>query len=674
MPSERLRGRDAAKGFGDEFEKRGEAEVKDKWKGIADALYSEDPLDWERVVGKFDSKDLDSARSKIDDFLLEMGALGKLDEEQMVGLRDTLHGTIGDMEERNLLEMYHADAIQENVQFELRRKQAIEESTIAAERFLNSFDGIIGEQSQNHLEQDFRGIAAAMESSDWTKFERGFADLPAMQARVHDVTDAMAGAGRVSEESATVIRRNIDDFVTGEQRSRDAIEEAKRSAEAFRISYAGIVEEHAKAKLEEGFRGIARAMSEMDWRPMARGFRDMGSMRTEVERVGSAMFNMGRITEEQLGFVIKSLEEASLRMEDFGNQTDAAGKKGLSLSGIFKGIVSFFTTGNILVKIMVLLIASAAGQMAALGSGITSTIVALAASLVNAGGAIIPLAAGFAGIVLSLALAKTELKDMYATMPAFHQAVVNLKDAWTDQARAFGQAWSGSLTKLVTDLNRAVDGSSFGTGLGRAMAGITTAFDTVINSPGFHVFMQAMSTTIPQAVQFIGTGFASLFGTLITLLGAAAPMTRIMAGEFQQWASGIQKTVAAAAASGELQRFLQVAHDSLKTVLDLVGSVGHALGVLFQTGGGAGNQLLTMLTGVINKFNAWAQTMGGQNALETFFAHGIEVMKAIEPLITGLAKGLASLVTPQAIANLGRIHDGYGRDTSGTRPVARRHQ
>jgi phage-related protein len=68
--------------FSDGWKKRLESSMGDQWEALMDAMYSNDKVDWDRLIGKFDTKDLDSASEKIQLFIEQMRAGGKLTKKQ----------------------------------------------------------------------------------------------------------------------------------------------------------------------------------------------------------------------------------------------------------------------------------------------------------------------------------------------------------------------------------------------------------------------------------------------------------------------------------------------------------------------------------------------------------------------------------------------------------------
>jgi phage-related protein len=92
----------------------------------------------------------------------------------------------------------------------------------------------------------------------------------------------------------------------------------------------------------------------------------------------------------------------------------------------------------------------------------------------------------------------------------------------------------------------------------------------------------------------------------------------------------------------------------------LIRSTGSALNTLFKSGADEGLTLLTMLTGVVDKWNEWMQSVQGQASLDQFFANSIAIMQAFVPILTGIRDMFSNLITEDSIARFAELSESIG--------------
>lgn len=131
--SARKAGEANADDFADGWNKRIKAEVGDRWESMLDAMYRDTPLDWSKLIGKFDTTDLDRADVQIHDFMNRMQAAGKLNQKQYDeisrSVREVIKNKIQEQfvqADLNDLTRAHTDALADNIRFDKARSdQAI---------------------------------------------------------------------------------------------------------------------------------------------------------------------------------------------------------------------------------------------------------------------------------------------------------------------------------------------------------------------------------------------------------------------------------------------------------------------------------------------------------------------------------------------------------------------
>lgn len=506
--------------------------VADKWEAMLNAMYTNNPLDWDKLIGKFDTSDLDAAEEDITHFMIRMRAEGKLTRDEYARVTQAVRAAIKEriqegfvQEDLAKLTRDHTEAIKENIRFDKIRAQ---------------------EATKN----------------------------------VAEITKAHTEALKQNAE--------IDKHIT------------------------------AELKKQQDFRRdhlfLSAALNKLD--------RTRHGLITQAVR---SMFDMKRATSD-------------------------THKEGGILHGVFEKIrVSWLRTDST-VRTVLSLILAAAGPMAVALSGAAGSATAIVSSLAMAAGSVVPLGTAFAGMGVMVALAVSGMDDMLARFPQIIDSANAVGDAWQAQAARFGQEWGPALDGLLNTLSTRLSEFDFGTSFGRAMAQITQAFTDVINAPAFTAFMRAMETDIPASVASFGQGIASLADGLMSMMAAAAPVAKLLGDDFARWAGEISNALNASRESGEMTALFMRMRESLLAVLDLAGSLGKALLTLFDLGSESGNRMIRSLAGIVDQFNAWAQTEAGRQKILEWFDNAERIIRALEPVVVGVGKALDILVTPFAIA------------------------
>lgn len=298
---------------------------------------------------------------------------------------------------------------------------------------------------------------------------------------------------------------------------------------------------------------------------------------------------------------------------------------------------------------------------ATLGSGVGASLTALISSvslaLAAAGG--IALAA-VGGLVVQVTLAISALQRMKERVPGVQGAIENLSGAWSAAGDAVADVWGPKVISFLDTVAEKLSSPALAQAMGSSLAGITDAFTSALDSPGFKQFLTQLETGIPSALEDLGRGFANIFGGLGSIIAGATPVLQEFASQFESFFGEWANTMAEAAANGELQAFFARAKDSLDALFGLIGAVGGALGTLFAAGQDTGDSMLTTLTDLFNKFNEWMQSIEGQTALQEWFDNGERIFNALIDLGGDLGQTLGNLVTPESVERLINFMDGLG--------------
>lgn len=386
--------RQQAKTFTDEWNKRLESGVGSKWSSIVDAMYSKDPVDFQKLIGEFDTKNLDDASEKINEFLLKMRQHRKLTAEEYKETKAAMAGAIDGLKKydkaqedlakntqawtRAHLDMIdalknarkkqadHESGLLENSERDQtawldRRKKTMEEAMEMNRLYARSFDGMVKAVRKADLNKDFTDISNAMARADFSKFAKGFDTFTDLRRRISEVTAAMVEQGRMSRENAAAASGAAHQYILGEEAklaaTRDALDAAKalrEEQERYNKSLDGMISHSRMQELETDFRKVADAMASGDWDRISRGSKNIDATAARMHRVAVSMAQDGRITADQyrdinlqLGRMVRNFrttESAGANTNRmFRNMSDAMTLAGRGVRNVGNGFRRLFT-------------------------------------------------------------------------------------------------------------------------------------------------------------------------------------------------------------------------------------------------------------------------------------------------------------------------------------------
>lgn len=357
-----------------------------------------------------------------------------------------------------------------------------------------------------------------------------------------------------------------------------------------------------------------------------------------------------------------SMDTAHRRMRDFNREA-----KDLSntLSRMNRPLTSFLTT---LSKVAAfgaggLAIGGGAGL---LGAGGIQGVTAATAAVAQLSGALLLLPAAVGGAVTvmgTLVIATQGVGEAFKNMddpakfaeslrklsPAAAQVVYTLatfKSAFEGAQRVIQE---GLFAPLVNDIRPLVLNL-----LPLLMNGLREVA-SVIGQAG-HQFAQWLM--MPDTMSAIGTfihniaeGLRSMLPAMQPILDAFKTLSVVGSSFFGQIGEAIVRVanafnnwVQGAAASGQLQEWIQSAINAFGQIFDIVKNLGVALGNIFQISGQYGG-FLDFIQKIAAQFRAWTESVEGQKTLQEFFATLNSAATALGPVLRPIADGIGTIIT-----------------------------
>jgi phage-related protein len=397
---------EAADQFSEAWQKRITSDVKGKWGSIVDAMYSNKQIDWDRMIGEFDSKNLDDARKQITGFLREMRNTHTFAEDDEGGLIDLgpqldpkqfdimigrLHEVVAGMQKKAAIEDATAkkaadhqrtliglqqeltawqdrearamkvraeaeeEAHRDNAAWMDRRKKTMEDAIELNKAWARTFDGISKNDAIKNLNEDFTKLTKAMTDADIAKWgNRLEGDFQRMAQRVREVSSAMLEQRRISDEDALAMVNRVDAFIKAENEKskamRDALDETNRLTAAqdkYNQSLRGMAQAFHGSDMETKFRQLAAAIESNDWSGMARGAKNMEELRDRTMETATEMHRLGRMSDGELKMVADRIEKVSQNMEranvQFREGTKEVNRFGTTMRNVLTVTNNLFT-------------------------------------------------------------------------------------------------------------------------------------------------------------------------------------------------------------------------------------------------------------------------------------------------------------------------------------------
>lgn len=313
------------------------------------------------------------------------------------------------------------------------------------------------------------------------------------------------------------------------------------------------------------------------------------------------------------------------------------------------------------VRLVLGLILTSGGPAAAALSGASAAATSLAASLGYALAGFSAISVVLPGFLYGIGLAVAGFKDIETLAPKASAGLDQLKSAFRDvDVPAFMREWNQSLGGFFSTLADSLEGDTLAASLGGAFSKLTDAFTDVINGDVWAPFIDALEGPASNALGNLFSALEPIINGVLSFLTAAAPFAETLTAMFGQWATQWSEAFQAWTGSAEFTTFMENAISALQSVFGLLGAVQDFLGTVFAAGVGPGNELLDILTGIFDNWNAFLQTAEGQSALAEWFARGLEVMEALGPLLVGLGDAMNKLVTPDTTALMADLFETVG--------------
>lgn len=668
--------------FADAWDKNLANRLTSSWDKLVDGLASGRQIDINQMITAFDPTDLDNASAKIHDLLNTMRDAGKITSGQYDDVIGKIDESTKAMQrqafvEKDLAREREIAAARVQAFMEDNRRN-MEEAIRENERWARSFEGINKNANLAAMEADFRKVAEAVRTADFSSFAKGFEKFEDFRARVNEVTSAMREQGRVSREQAFIISDSANMYIDGEERkaqaTRDALEAARIArveADRFKASIEGMVKAAKEMDLEQRFRGLSAALATNDFSGLARGARNMEDLRDRTISTATEMRNLGRMTDAEFAGVQDRLTAVAADMDSYNvrwrEATDRsekhkrdwtiiqtmignAGKKFAGFSGLniltdmFRSGAEFFqNVDRNAVKIgkMSLLMGTAAASIIHAVGGLAVMGQDLAAI-----GNIGILAPGFltaAGI--GIAVLVSAFKDMGTVLgdlkPQFQTLQDNISAKFWEQAEA---PIRSLVDTLFPTLNTQLQNTA------TSMGGLVSAFASAFEGAATPERVTGMFEKMNAAIDIAKGAMAPLVEAFVTLGEVGSQYF----GRFAEWivqiSTDFNNFIQAAAADGRLNTWIETAITNLQAVGSIIGSVVEIFNAIGDAAERAGIGGLSAFAGALERAADVMQSSGFQNTLVMLFSGAEQAAGAVATALFNLGPAISSIMPTISLA------------------------
>ena len=412
------------------------------------------------------------------------------------------------------------------------------------------------------------------------------------------------------------------------------------------VKMADMVGQSRVDEFQQRYKKLADFVAGTDVGPNDKSREGWKTYRADLQKTLDQSKSLGLTSRREFRQISEQIKK--MRFDEVDADMDKVNKKMGVLRKATSNMAGAWRRMDGTVKLVLFAIVAAAGPAAAALSGLSAAATAIISATAIAAASIVPLAAALAAGGIAAGLAVSSFEEMKKQFPQIKAGIDSIGKAWEKQSQNFGKQWGAALGPLLTDFGKRLGEFDFGTALGKSMAGITKAFQDVVNSTAFTRFGTALTTDLPKAFEGFGAGIAGVFEHLLNLMAAAAPAAKILGDAFAKWGQQLGDSLNQKDKFQETQNFFKTAASMLQSILGLAGSLGSALGTVFGAGAASGKRLIDALKGLTDEWGKWLKSTEGQNALAKWFANGEKIIMSFKPLLVGLGDALNALSTDKA--------------------------
>ncbi|MFD7334935.1 hypothetical protein ACFV98_02880 [Streptomyces violascens] len=232
--------------------------------------------------------------------------------------------------------------------------------------------------------------------------------------------------------------------------------------------------------------------------------------------------------------------------------------------------------------------------------------------------------------------------------------VVGLGDAWRGVRESVQERF---LSKLVGEVKPAAKAvfpllsSSLGDAAGQ-MGNLAKRGAEFVQTGPFRRDFQAVAGTSSKVLGSVTRSVGSLGRATLDFMVASGPFTERVGKGVERFARWTRASAAAGKETGSLARFLDHAGTKANQLARATRDLGKGLGGVGRAAQDSGNALLDGFEGTMTRFNRWANSKVGQNAMKQFFSDASGTFHELNALVGDFVRGLGRAAKDGGITDL----------------------
>lgn len=393
----------------------------------------------------------------------------------------------------------------------------------------------------------------------------------------------------------------------------------------------------------ELFWGSVQTKGSRAFQTLKNGFGDIRRAEQTFGRLGSAMDDFaersGRISGKGSrnnllnffgGLVEKSIQLVGVLPKAAQGMAGlfGGGGGGAEGGGKLASLASAAASSLAGVAIAIVAITAIAAPAAAALSGIAAALIALTSVAVFAAAAVggVALALG-ATFAASVGVAILALKNLdQETKDSFD----GLKKRFNDLGDSAGQSIGPGLRRAAGILDKTFANPRIEKlidGIAQALGRVAVEFAKVTEGAPFRKFVNSMTVFLPDAIGKLGQITANFGEAFMGILRALEPLTTRFLNWLLDASQRFSDWANSVGGQNTLQTFFEKAGDSAAALGGLIADAGKAIGELLSSGNETGNTLVQDLRDQLQRFIRFMQNPKNQKSIKEFFTNGLQVAR-----------------------------------------------
>lgn len=172
---------------------------------------------------------------------------------------------------------------------------------------------------------------------------------------------------------------------------------------------------------------------------------------------------------------------------------------------------------------------------------------------------------------------------------------------------------------------------------------LTRRAGELVGSGPFGRDLETVGMRNTKVLDTLGTAALHVVSAMRHVLVVVGPLTQWLADMAEKWSLNAAESAKAGRESGKMADFFDRTRAVLERVGSIIGHVTHGLFGFGKAGTQSGDEILESIDRASSRFDAWANSVGGQHAIQDFFHDTRDLAAALIPVVANMAQGFGIL-------------------------------